>query len=83
MALPGTRSADEPMFLQVKGLADPHRQFTDCATGTDLGLVSKMLGHSTVLLTCDTYAHLLEGIGTRAADAADALIPGRAAVTTV
>jgi hypothetical protein len=45
------------------------------AAGTDIALVSKMLGHSSIALTADTYAHLLEGVGSRAAEAADALIP--------
>ncbi|MGZ5404114.1 MAG: tyrosine-type recombinase/integrase [Nocardioides sp.] len=45
------------------------------ASGTDMALVSKMLGHSSITLTADTYAHLLTGVGRRAADAADALIP--------
>ena len=33
-----------------------------------------MLGHASITLTVDTYAHLLAGVGRRAADAADALI---------
>jgi integrase len=44
------------------------------ATGTDISVVSKMLGHSSISLTADTYSHLLAGVGQRAADAADALI---------
>ena len=45
------------------------------AAGTDFALVSKMLGHSSITLTADTYSHLLDGIGRQAAEAADALIP--------
>jgi integrase len=45
------------------------------AAGTDISLVSKMLGHSSITLTADTYSHMLDGVGQRAADAADALIP--------
>ena len=45
------------------------------ASGTDIALVSKMLGHSSITLTADTYSHLLDGIGRQAAEAADALIP--------
>jgi hypothetical protein len=45
------------------------------ASGTDIAVVSKMLGHSSITLTADTYSHLLEGVGRQAADAADALIP--------
>ena len=45
------------------------------AAGTDIALVSKMLGHSSITLTADTYSHLLDGVGRQAAEAADALIP--------
>ena len=41
------------------------------ASGTDISLVSKMLGHSSISITADT--HLLDGVGGRAAEAADAL----------
>ncbi len=47
------------------------------AAGVDLAVVSKMLGHSSITITADTYAHLLEGVGRNAAEAADALIPRR------
>ncbi len=47
------------------------------ASGTDIAVVSKMLGHSSIALTADTYSHLLDGVGRKAADAADALIPRR------
>ncbi len=47
------------------------------ASGTDISLVSKMLGHSSISITADTYAHLLGGVGKRAAEAADALVPRR------
>ena len=45
------------------------------ASGTDISLVSKMLGHSSIAVTVDTYSHLLDGVGRRAAEAADALVP--------
>lgn len=45
------------------------------ASGTDISLVSKMLGHSSIAITADTYSHLLAGVGKRAAEAADALVP--------
>jgi len=45
------------------------------ASGTDISLVPKMLGHSSIGVTVDTYSHLLEGVGRRAAEAADALVP--------
>jgi hypothetical protein len=41
-------------------------------SGTEIALVSKMLGHSSISQTADTYSHLLAGIGSKAADA---LIP--------
>ncbi len=47
------------------------------AAGVDLAVVSKMLGHSSITITADTYAHLLEGVGRQAAEAADALVPRR------
>lgn len=44
------------------------------ASGTDIAVVSKRLGHSTLSLTADTYSHLIGGIGRQAADAAEALV---------
>ncbi len=44
------------------------------ASGADIALVSKILGHSSITLTADTYSHLLAGVGRKAAAAADALI---------
>ena len=45
------------------------------ASGSDITVVSKLMGHSSHSFTADTYAHLLSGVGKRAAEAADALIP--------
>jgi len=45
------------------------------ASGSDMALVSKVLGHSSISLTVDTYTHLLEGVGRDAADRASALVP--------
>jgi hypothetical protein len=47
------------------------------AAGVPIAVVSKMLGHSSITITSDTYSHLLEGVGRAAADAADALVPTR------
>ncbi len=47
------------------------------AAGVPLAVVSKMLGHSSLSLTSDTYSHLLAGVGRQAAQAADDLIPPR------
>ncbi|WP_395729642.1 tyrosine-type recombinase/integrase [Nakamurella sp.] len=48
------------------------------ASGTDIAVVSKRLGHSTLSLTADTYSHLIGGIGRQAADAAEAIVPASA-----
>ena len=45
------------------------------ASGTDIAVVSKLLGHSSISITSDTYSHLLEGVGREAADRAAALVP--------
>lgn len=45
------------------------------AAGVDLAIVSKVLRHSTIKLTADTYGHLLPGVGEAAADARAAMIP--------
>jgi len=45
------------------------------AAGTDIAVVSKLLGHSSVAITSDTYSHLLAGVGKAAAEAAAALVP--------
>jgi hypothetical protein len=42
---------------------------------------SKMLGHSSIAITSDTYSHLLRGVGRQAAEAAMALVPRRDALT--
>lgn len=45
------------------------------AAGVDLAVVSKVLRHSTIKLTADTYGHLLPGVGEDAADRRAAMIP--------
>lgn len=45
------------------------------ASGTDIAIVSKVLGHSSVSITSDTYSHLLAGVGKAAAEKAAALVP--------
>jgi integrase len=45
------------------------------ATGTDIAIVSKTLGHSSIAITSDTYSHLLAGVGRKAAEAAMAIVP--------
>jgi hypothetical protein len=45
------------------------------ASGADMALVSKRLGHSSISITTDTYSHLLDGVGRQAANRAAALVP--------
>jgi Phage integrase family len=45
------------------------------AAGADIAVVSKILGHGSITITSDTYAHLLEGVGRAATEAASALVP--------
>jgi integrase len=42
--------------------------------GEDLGVVSKLLGHSTVTTTLDVYAHLTPAMGDRAAARMDVIL---------
>jgi len=45
------------------------------AAGVEIAAVSKMLGHSSIAITADTYSHLLRGVGRQAAGAAMSLVP--------
>ncbi|MDQ1736398.1 MAG: hypothetical protein QOH56_2649, partial [Pseudonocardiales bacterium] len=45
------------------------------AAGVDIALVSKLLGHSSIAITSDSYAHLLDRVGRDAAERASALVP--------
>jgi integrase len=45
------------------------------AAGADIAVVSKILGHGSIGITSDTDAHLLEGVGKAATEAASALVP--------
>ena len=45
------------------------------ASGADIALVSKRLGHSSITITADTYSHPLDGVGRTAAERAVALVP--------
>ncbi len=47
------------------------------AAGVDIAIVSKLLGHSSIGITADTYSHLLDNVGKAAAEAASALVPRR------
>jgi len=52
------------------------------AAGVEIAAVSKMLGHSSISITADTYSHLLRGVGRQAAEAAQALVPRGSARNT-
>lgn len=45
------------------------------AAGTDIALVSKILGHSSIAITSDTYSHLIGSAAANAAQAAASLVP--------
>lgn len=45
------------------------------AAGADLKLVQEMLGHSTIAVTADTYAHVLPELARDTAEAAAAIVP--------
>ena len=45
------------------------------AADVPIAVVSKLLGHSSISITSDTYSHLLKGVGSKAAEAAAGLVP--------
>ncbi|MGI5214946.1 tyrosine-type recombinase/integrase [Plantactinospora sp. CA-290183] len=45
------------------------------AAGVDISVISKVLGHSSISITNDTYGHLLAGVGKDAAERASKLVP--------
>lgn len=51
------------------------------SSGADIAVVSKRLGHSTISVTSDLYGRLFASAGQAAADAAEALVPDRSAVS--
>jgi integrase len=69
----------------------PHQRFHDlrhaCATllleqGEELGVISKILGHTNVATTADVYAHLTPAMTERVAERLDAVLRHRRAATT-
>ena len=60
--------------MKFHGLRHTHASLL-LASGTDIAIVSKRLGHSTVALTSDVYAHLIASASRRAAEGAAALVP--------
>ena len=53
------------------------------ATGANMAVVSKRLGHSNIAVTADLYGHLFESAGRAAADAAEALVPARRSLNPI
>lgn len=51
------------------------------AAGVNVKVVSERLGHASVSFTLDTYAHVMPGQQADAAEAAAALLPGRATMS--
>ncbi|QWT23092.1 tyrosine-type recombinase/integrase [Subtercola sp. PAMC28395] len=49
------------------------------AAGTDVSLVAKRLGHSSVSITSDIYSHMIGSASRQAAENASALVPARKA----
>lgn len=60
--------------MTLHGLRHMHASLL-LASGTDIALVSKRLGHSSISITSDIYTHLIGDAGRRAAEGASALIP--------
>jgi integrase len=78
-----SRNVTRTFQASLVGAGLPRQRFHDlrhaCATlllesGEELGVVSKLLGHSTVSTTLDTYGHLTPGMTQRAADRMDVII---------
>ena len=47
------------------------------ASGADIAVVAKMLGHSSMVITSDLYAHLIGSRARQASENAAALLPPR------
>lgn len=60
--------------MTFHGLRHEHASLL-LASGTDVGLVSKMLGHSSVAVTADIYSHLIGHAAREASERASASIP--------
>jgi integrase len=62
--------------MTLHGLRHMHASLM-IASGTDLAIVSKRLGHSSQSITADIYAHLVGSASRDAANRAAALVPSR------
>lgn len=71
------KKADEPPFPVIRFHDLRHTAATILlAKGVHVKLVSEMLGHSTIVLTLDTYSHLIPAMHDDAAAAMDAVLAG-------
>lgn len=64
--------------MTLHGLRHIHASLL-LASGADIALVSKRLGHSSISVTSDIYTHLIGDAARRAAASASALVPRAAA----
>lgn len=60
--------------MTLHGLRHMHASLL-LASGADIALVSKRLGHSSISITSDIYTHLIGDAARRAAEGASALVP--------
>ncbi|MGZ0711123.1 site-specific integrase (plasmid) [Coraliomargarita sp. W4R53] len=60
--------------ITLHGLRHMHASLL-IASGNDIAVVSKRLGHASISITSDIYTHLIGDAGRRAAEGASALIP--------
>ncbi len=67
--------------MTFHGLRHQHASLL-IAQGVDLAVVSKRLGHSSIAIADDLYAHLLRDADLRAAEAAEALVQGASAAVS-
>lgn len=76
---------DESLHRCLQRLGLPRQRFHDLRhafatlmieSGEDLGVVSRILGHSNLATTADVYAHLTPAMLDRAADRMDAILSG-------
>jgi integrase len=67
------RKEDEPPELTFHGRRHSAASLM-LAGGADISTVSKLLGHASISITADVYAHLVAAVGQRAVDGAAALI---------
>ena len=77
-----TRDRAGLVGLSFHGMRHLHASLL-LASGTDIAIVSKRLGRSTLAVTSDVYSHLIASASRRAAEGASALVPRAASAHTV